>query len=584
MQPAATATTFPGFARGIGVRQVRIFCGCILFSYLLTHFTCHALGNLSLDAMEYGLQFHVALWQSVLGTWMFYPALVTHGGLGLYALYQRRNFKWAWSEGLQLALGLSIPLLLMHHLSVQRIAYSYFGLSKGYAQALYGFFFTRPDMGLVQVVLVLVAWTHGCLGLYFWLRLKRFFPRWAPLLLGGAVLLPALALLGYWQGGRAVTQLSASPEWRAQNVSPARIGTPAQGATLRDIRDQLWIAYGGLVGLALAARGVRSLRERRGGMVRLTYPERSVRVPRGMSVLEASLRHKVPHASVCGGKGRCSTCRIRVIGELGGVPPPSAREAFVLQRVGASADPAVRLACPLRPQQDIAFVPLLPPQVSTSFVHGKSRVHPGEERYVVSMFVDLRGSTGLAENRLPFDTVFIVNRFLAAVAHAVIEAGGQPNQYLGDGHLALFGLDCAPAAACRRALHAAALVAANVAHLNEIFAESLRQPLRFGIGIHGGEVIIGDVGYRDHLVFTAMGDPVNVAARLQDMSKELQCEVVVSDEVRRAAGLAPEALPSTEVAIRGRAEPMRVYKVGEAAILAALLDGDAAAPAAVHRA
>ncbi len=138
------------------------------------------------------------------------------------------------------------------------------------------------------------------------------------------------------------------------------------------------------------------------------------------------------------------------------------------------------------------------------------------------MFVDMRGSTRLAEKRLPFDTVFIVNRFLSAVSQAVIECGGQPNQFVGDGQLALFGLSADPQTACRQGLQAAAVIAANVAELNHFLAHDLREPICFGIGIHGGEVIIGDIGYRNHMVFTALGDAVNVAARLQDMTKSLR--------------------------------------------------------------
>ena len=82
------------------------------------------------------------------------------------------------------------------------------------------------------------------------------------------------------------------------------------------------------------------------------------------------------------------------------------------------------------------------------------------------------------------------------------------------------------------------MIAANVDELNQFLSHDLREPIRFGIGIHGGEVIIGDIGYRDHMVFTALGDAVNVAARLQDMTKSLACEVVFSEEVRNTAGLA----------------------------------------------
>jgi adenylate cyclase len=184
----------------------------------------------------------------------------------------------------------------------------------------------------------------------------------------------------------------------------------------------------------------------------------------------------------------------------------------------------------------------------------------------------MRGSTRLAEKRLPFDTVFIVNRFLAAVSQAVIDHGGQPNQFVGDGLLALFGLAANPETACRQALLAASAIAANVAELNQILEHDLREPIRFGIGIHGGEVIVGDIGYRDHMVFTALGDAVNVAARLQDMTKTLSCEAIVSDEVRATAGLAEDALPQQQVEIRGRAEPMSVRVVSDAKELAGLVE------------
>ena len=102
--------------------------------------------------------------------------------------------------------------------------------------------------------------------------------------------------------------------------------------------------------LVFVARGVRALVESRRGSITVSYPDRKVRVPRGLSILEASLRFNVPHASVCGGRARCSTCRVRVVSDRSALPRPSGREAFVLARVGASANPSIRLACQLRPQ------------------------------------------------------------------------------------------------------------------------------------------------------------------------------------------------------------------------------------------
>jgi adenylate cyclase len=274
---------------------------------------------------------------------------------------------------------------------------------------------------------------------------------------------------------------------------------------------------------------------------------------------------------VCGGRARCSTCRIRITSDLGSLPEPSAREAFVLSRIGAGTDPAVRLACQLHPTTDLAFVQLFAPQVTSANAHASHPARVGQERYLVCMFVDMRGSTKIAENRLPFDTVFIVNRFLAAVSQAVLACGGKPNQFIGDGELALFGLACDPQTACRQALQAAHLIAENIDELNRTLAHDLPEPLRFGIGIHGGEVIIGDIGYRDHMVFTALGDAVNVAARLQDMTKSLACEVIISEEVSTTAGLAADALPQQDVAIRGRVAPMNVRTATTAKALASLI-------------
>ncbi|WP_061846747.1 adenylate/guanylate cyclase domain-containing protein [Bradyrhizobium sp. DOA1] len=576
----ATAPIQMSAVRATGVRQVRLVCGVILFAYVISHFLNHALGNISVEAMEAGVYYHTLFWQFLPVSIIFYAAALTHLGLGVYALYQRRQFRWRTIEPLQLVLGLSIPALVMGHVIGVRLGYTLYDHQKLYPQELYLFFVAAPGRLWQMTILLLIAWVHGCIGIYFWLRLKPFFPRAAPYLLAAAVLIPTLSLLGIYQGGRSVEIESDDRDWRSQNLTRRQVGTVAENNTLDRVAGGLTVGYFGLLALVLAARGVRAWRERRGGMIALSYGNgKTVRVPKGLSVLEASLRHNVPHASVCGGRARCSTCRIRVIGDHDVLPTPSQREAFVLTRVG-TADPSIRLACQLRPTSDLSFFQLFTPHMHATDGASTS-ASIGQERYLVSLFVDMRGSTQLAEKRLPFDTVFIVNRFLGAVSQAVIENGGQPNQFVGDGMLALFGLTADPQTACRQALKAAAGIATHIDQLNEFLSHDLRQPIRFGIGIHGGEVIIGDIGYRDHVVFTALGDAVNVAARLQDMTKTLACEAVVSDEVRRSAGLADDALPQQEVAIRGRDEPLAVRVVADARKLAALVDrsGSGAEPA-----
>ena len=556
------------YTRGVGVRQIRLACGLVLFAYLLSHFVNHALGNISLDALATGLRYHTAFWKSLPIATVFYAAAATHAGLGICALYQRRQFRWKAIEPIQLVLGLSIPALIITHLAGVRFDDVMFQHQKLYPQVLYSYWVVWPYKMWLMFIVLIVSWVHGCIGLYFWLRMKAFFETAAPFLLAAAVLIPTLAMLGLYQGGRKIVQDSGTAQWKADNLSRRQVGTAAEQGIIDGIVGYFLIGYVGLIGFVLTARGVRTLNERRGGMINLSYGNgRTVRVPKGLSVLEASLRNNVPHASVCGGRARCSTCRIRVIGDCSSLPKPSEREAFVLNRVGAGADPAIRLACQLRPNTDLSFLQIFMPQITAASLRKTGSVRIGQERYLVSMFVDMRGSTALAEKRLPFDTVFIVNRFLSAVSQAVIECGGQPNQFVGDGELALFGLNTNPQTACRQALQSAALIATNIDELNRFLSHDLLEPIRFGIGIHGGEVIIGDIGYRDHQVFTALGDAVNVAARLQDMTKDLECEVILSEEVYKTAGLPVSLMPAQELPIRGRAVPLTVRLVAYAGML-----------------
>jgi adenylate cyclase len=550
---------------------VRLITGLVMFVYIFSHFFNHALGNISYDAMETWLRYHVWFWRIPIVNDTLYLAAIIHFSLGLWALYQRRHFRYSTAEITQLVLGLSIPLWLAGHLGAERLSGALFGWPPfNYASALYTYWVTAPYNIAVQFISLTVAWTHACIGLYFWLRLKSFFDWAAPVLLSVAVLMPALAMIGAHHGGREVAQLAEDSEWRNENLKRVPAG---QARLITEISLVYFpVAYGAAIGLVFAGRGLRTFRERRRGMVTISYPNRQVRVPKGMSVLEASLRHKIPHASVCGGRARCSTCRIRVVSDRSKLPQPTGREAFVLESIGVSANPSIRLACQLRPQSDLSVIPILPASMNAELLRKGSRMNIGKERYIVSMFVDMRGSTKLAEARLPFDVVFLINRFLGACSQAALDAGGQPNQFVGDGVLALFGIEVDAKTACRQAIRAATKVATNVDLMNRQLASDLPEPIQYGIGIHGGEVIIGDIGFQDHTVFTALGDPVNVAARLQDMTKTLDCKAIISDEVFATAGVAAGSLASKEVTIRGREEPMIVRTIVDPTVLARLVD------------
>ncbi|WP_316155013.1 adenylate/guanylate cyclase domain-containing protein [Cupriavidus sp. BIC8F] len=550
--------------RPAGVRTVRLATGLVLFTYVGTHLLNHSLGNISLAWLERDLLVQKFIWQGWLGTAVLYSALVTHFFLGLWALYERRSLNWTPGEVAQLVLGLCIPPLLANHVVNTRVAFAAFGLDKGYAQLLYSFWIASPFFGRVQLLLLVVAWLHGCYGIWFWLRLKPWFAAWRSVLLSVAVLLPVLALLGFLQGGREVVALAQDPVWRAAATRPTIIGTDPQNLWLTELRNDFLLFDGGALLLVLAARLVRTVRERRVGRLCVLYPDgRKVFAPLGFSVLEASRLAGVPHASTCGGRARCTLCRIRVLSDVP-LPAPAEAERRVLERLGADSQ-TVRLACQLRPTHDLSVWPLVPPAASAAFLQRRQWDVMPQERFAAFMFVDMRDSTTLAAAQLPFDSLFVVSRFLSAVCSAVVQAGGVPNQFLGDAVLAIFGLSGEPTAACRQALCAVPLVAASIDELNDALEQQLQTRIRFGIGLHCGRAVMGQIGFREHIAFTAIGDPLNVASRLEQLTKELACEAIVSEQVFQHAGVLAAGLPQLSARLRGRDDPVTVRVLSKAA-------------------
>lgn len=286
----------------------------------------------------------------------------------------------------------------------------------------------------------------------------------------------------------------------------------------------------------------------------------------GSSILDASRQSGIPHASVCGGRGRCSTCRVRVGGGFEDLPPPSEAELKVLERVGAA--PNVRLACQTRPTERVEVTPLLAPQqVSVQDAGARAAYTQGQERDIVVLFADIRGFTQISEQRLPYDVVFILNRYFAEMGAAIETSGGRIDKFIGDGIMALFGVDDSLSDGARHAVAAAKAMADNLEKLNDSLKDDLDQPLRIGIGIHGGPAIVGELGYRKTRGLTAVGDTVNTASRLETLTKDFVVQLVVSTEVAEAAGVDLSDFPIEEVAIRGREETLPVHLVKDASRL-----------------
>jgi len=551
----------------MNVRRTRLVTGLILLTYLATHLFNHALGLISLDAMESGRVWFLALWRNPLGTAALYTSLLTHFSLALWSLYQRRHLRLPLWEALQLTLGLSIPPLLSLHFVGTRMSHEWFGVEDSYSLLVLTLWHTSPWDGLKQATLITVAWLHGSIGFHFWLRLRPWYRRFAPTFLGCALLLPVLGLLGFTQAGHEVDNLVArEPNWIAQVVQRSKVPPRSQREPLYRLDDAIVVTYALAVVLTLLARVARDVFERR-SRIRITYPDgREVQVPRGFSVLEASRFARIAHASVCGGRGRCSTCRIRVSEGFLKQPPPSVGEQKVLQRIGAP--PNVRLACQLRPVEDISVTPLVPANANASDGYAQPSYLAGQERTIAVLFADLRTFTGIAEQKLPYDLVFLLNSYFETVGESISRAGGLVDKFIGDGVMALFGVESGPAEGCRQALAAAMRMVEQVKALSQALADELAEPLKIGVGIHCGPAVVGRMGYGPSIHLTAIGDTVNVASRLQDLTKEFSCHLVISEEVAQQAGLNVSAFPRHEITVRNRREALAIFVVDDVAALA----------------
>jgi len=544
------------------VQRLRLYSGLVLMVYVTSHLANHMAGLWSLEALEASRLWFVAVWRSGPMTVLLYGALAIHMVLAAGSIVLREKLSGLpVLQQLQYVLGLLGPWLLLAHVVGTRGQHQLFGIDDTYTYVLLGLWHDMWSGAAMQAVALVVVWTHGCIGVHQWLRYSAFYRRSRAWWFAAALLVPALSLAGYVAAGARVMQFAANPEWLA--AAEASFNLPGRGTDIDPEGRVIAVATGYLVLLA-ALVGVRwlvlALRRRRRSVIVRYASGQQVAVPQGATLLEASWLGGIPHASVCGGRGRCSTCRVRICDGLELLAPVQEPERRVLQRIGVP--PNVRLACQTRPETSVEILPLLPPQQSASVPAGSRAAYTyGQERDIAVMFVDIRGFTGLAESRLPYDVVFILNRYVTDMGSAIEAAGGRIDKVIGDGIMALFGVDDSYASGCRASLDAARRMGENLRELNDSLANDLEQPLRIGVGIHGGSAIIGELGYRETRSLTAVGDTVNIASRLEAMTKEFATELVVSHAVADESGLDLAGFPSRQVTVRGRDDSLPVLLV-----------------------
>jgi adenylate cyclase len=554
-RPADAARLF-AIARLVRARA-RLISGLVLLAFVLCHLLSHISLIISVPVAEEVLEVLMHFWWTETGTYVLATALAVHVLNALWSIYIRRYLRLPVWELAQLSLGLAIPPVLMLHVIGTKIAGEFLGVSNTYHSVLLIHWVHSPWLVWLQFAAVLTVWVHACIGLHFWLRTKKWYPPWLPIFGTVAVLIPALALAGYVSGGNQIVRAAQNPEFVATVEANAH-ETPEIAAQVRHMALVTLIAYAGLVLLPFAGRGVRKLIHRVQRPPQLTHANgRTMPMLPGATVLETLRANGIPHASVCGGRARCTTCRIQVLSGSENLPEPAGLEAAALARIGAAE--GVRLACQVRPTADISVMPLLAAdaRAADGLVRGGME---GSERLVTVLFIDLRGSTTLGEARMPYDVLFILNQFFNEMTKALTATGGHYSNFTGDGLMALYGLETRePAVGALQALRGAREMFTRLDRLNAQLKADLKHPLRIGIGIHFGEAIVGAMGPPRSQIVTAIGDTVNTTARLESLTKECDCRLILSRAAAQAAGINLEGQSVQQAAVKGRAESVEFY-------------------------
>ncbi|WP_299556006.1 adenylate/guanylate cyclase domain-containing protein [uncultured Tateyamaria sp.] len=556
--------------RGSLATKIRIVSGLILMIYLTLHVLNLAAILISPTAFDIIQTARLWVIRSDIGTVIIGTALLSHMVLSLTKVVMARTLRMPLRDWVQITFGLLIPIMLVDHLVYTRGAHEMLGVTTmfGYVNRL----IWGTNDGWGQAALLIIAWVHGAIGLHMWLRLTEWWQRWVPWLIGLAVTLPTLALVGFVTFARTIDGLLSNP--RAEQVAHAAWNWPdaAGFAQLAAAANNTTLVVWGILGAAIAAfllrRGIAAIAR----PIRIHYVDGpSVRAPRGQTILETSRVSGVTHTALCGGRGRCTTCRIIVEEGLEDLPAPSDAEQRSLAAV--NAPPNARLACQVRPTSSVRVFRVFDRDGKRSRAHASQ----GKEAQLAVLFLDMRGFTARTDGQLPYDVVHLLNRFFDEIVPPINAAGGTVDKYMGDGLMAVFESDTAEQSA-RAAIQAVQGIGSALTGFNKKLDGEGSAPVAIGIGVHLGNVVLGEIGAAGQAPRTLIGDTVNIASRLESETKVRGAQALVSMDTLQAAGMrAPEHVV-VSLSLRGREAPLEAVPMADASDIS-VLTPHATAPA-----
>ena len=551
------------------IRQLRIYTGIILFFYALTHLLNHSVNVISINAADFVREnyFHL-IWKNTVAYILLYGSLIIHIILGFYSILTRKSYKITGREWIQIIFPVLALLVLLQHVGGGFIL-TRFDVDIKYS-LLYALLSSDPNELVAGAVLfslmVLFIWAHGVIGIHGLLKFN--FKSYQKYIFGFKFIywfVPIGAILGFISGLRETSILATIENLKGnENFIMSFFGAIPQEAFayLMPVEPLVMNNYPIFVLAVLLIAALNVLRARYFGRIKISYPGgKEFSVPKGTTVLEASRLAGIPHVSVCGGKGRCTTCRVKVVSGLEGIIEPNFHESRVIEKLGFDND--VRLACQLKPSKNLSVLPLINPE--TKEVKARTPVGlSGREKESVVVFIDLRDFTKLSESKLPYDVVYILNKYYSVCGEIIERNKGRLDKFIGDGIMAIFDGSDQLNENCKNSIKAATEISKGIKELNNQMKLDFSEELRFGIGIHVGNTIVGMMGYGETVTETVVGDNVNIASRLEELNKKFKTELVVSKDVLDSANINPKQFTSEKIKIRGRTGELEIYSLENA--------------------
>jgi len=338
-------------------QKIRLVSGLILFAFLTSHLINLSFGLISLQALDAARPIMLVFWATIPGVMLVVLSVMAHLVLGLQALYARNTLSMSRTDLVQLVLGLIIFPLLFGHMLAVILSPLVTGTRQSYFSLLTLFWVLDPVLGLKQVIVTVIVWIHGCMGLVIWMRIQSWWARVAGFVYPLVILIPLLALLGMVEAGKEVIALNKDPAMTAEALKILPSAPELYNKLVMIQSIGIW-GYFTILALVLLARYIRVRKDQ--ASLYISYADgRRLDVKAGLTLLEISRMNHVPHASLCGGHGRCGSCQVRIVEGAENLPPVTRDEAKTLARFRATPD--VRLACQIIPVKGVLSIERLLP-------------------------------------------------------------------------------------------------------------------------------------------------------------------------------------------------------------------------------